>query len=382
MTERGLKASSAIAILLACVAVLGAQQADRVETEALARRAADRLRALRTEADRLASDERTLLGDLRRLELEREIKDEELQRVELEAAGIATELAALDRQAVSAEDRLRLDTPQLRSRLVSLYKLGRGRNLRLLLSTSDVRRIGQAARLVAALAAQDERQVTAHQENLAALARTRDALRDRQARLTSLKTAAEQARADADRSLAARNQFIREIDERRDLNARLSGELLGAQQKLQAALADLATGAAAAPRTALPIGPFRGDLAWPAAGNVRQAFGRAAGGRGTAANGIDIAAAEGSPAQAVHDGTVVFSGPFAGFGELVIVEHDRQAFSLYGNLKDLRVERGATVARGATLGLVGVAPTGAAGLYFELRVDGRPVDPLQWLGKR
>src|SRR5258705_11217356 len=76
--------------LCACVAlsavfafgagVARAQQTDRARTEALARRAADRLQSLQREADRLATQERTLIGDLRKLELERELKTEELKQ--------------------------------------------------------------------------------------------------------------------------------------------------------------------------------------------------------------------------------------------------------------------------------------------------------------
>jgi septal ring factor EnvC (AmiA/AmiB activator) len=99
-------------------------------------------------------------------------------------------------------------------------------------------------------------------------------------------------------------------------------------------------------------------------------------------NGIEIAAAEGTPSLAIHGGTVAFAGAFAGCGNLVILDHGAQAFSLYGNLLDIAVARGARLERGQPVGSVGFSLTGPAGLYFELRVDGRAVDPLQWLKKR
>ena len=85
---------------------------------------------------------------------------------------------------------------------------------------------------------------------------------------------------------------------------------------------------------------------------------------------------------AVHEGAVAFADPFSGFGNLVIVDHGAQAFSLYGNLLDIRVKKGALVEVGQILGTVGATLTGPAGLYFELRVDGQPVDPVQWLKRR
>ena len=87
-------------------------------------------------------------------------------------------------------------------------------------------------------------------------------------------------------------------------------------------------------------------------------------------------------AVAVHDGVVAFAGTFSGFGNLVILEHGSHAFSLYGDLLAITVRKGARVERGQAVGTVGPIPSGPDGLYFELRVDGQPVDPLQWLKKR
>src|SRR5216683_2943761 len=70
------------------LSVVAAQTPERTRTEALARRAADRLQALQREADRLASEERTLLGDLRKFEIERQLKTEELKRIDEDAAKV------------------------------------------------------------------------------------------------------------------------------------------------------------------------------------------------------------------------------------------------------------------------------------------------------
>jgi len=113
------------------------------------------------------------------------------------------------------------------------------------------------------------------------------------------------------------------------------------------------------------------------AGNRWQTFGR-----GSAANGIEISAAEGADAVAVHDGTVAFAGTFSGFGNLVILDHGSQTFSLYGDLLEIGVKKGARVEHGQPVGTAGPIPSGSDGIYFELRVDGHPVDPLQWLKKR
>jgi septal ring factor EnvC (AmiA/AmiB activator) len=373
--------TAALAVLALSVSPL-AQQSDRARTEALAGRATQRLQALHQEADRLASEERTLLGDLRTLELARQIKAEEFRQLDSQAAGAASELARVDEEVRRLEQEEVAERPALQARLVGLYKLGGARYLRLMLSLSDVRQVGQASRMVASLARRDHDRIVAHQRRLGELAASRAALEERGRRLAALRAEAAKARAAAGAAVEERNALVRDIDQRRDLNAQLAGELQAAQQSLQARLRDAVTDAAPGEPVVLPLRPFRGDLEWPVPGNVRQRFGRMAGSDGAPSNGIEIAAAEGTPVKAVYDGTVAFANTFAGFGKLVILDHGSQTFSVYGNLLDISVSRGARIETGRPLGLVGPSVTGAAGLHFELRVDGRPVDPLQWLKKR
>lgn len=376
---------TACGLLLVSVCA-AAQTADRARTEALASRAAARMQALQREADQLAAQERTVLGDLRKLEIERELKTAERQQADADVLKTQTDLDAATRRIEKLRQQDLSERPDLRARLVEIYKVGQGRYLRMLLSAADMRHLGEASRAVAALSKLDRDRVASHEQTLKDLDATRKTLEERRAQLEASRTAATRAQEAATRAAAARTNLIRDIDRRRDLNAQLAGELQAAQQKLQAALREMTAGGASSLATAepapLPIRPFRGDLDWPVAGPVRRPFARSTGAQGQGFSGIEIAAEEGAPAQVIHEGTVAFADAFAGFGNLVIVDHGARTFSLYGNLLDLAVTKGARVERGQRVGSVGSTPTGTAGLYFELRVDGQAVDPLQWLKRR
>jgi septal ring factor EnvC (AmiA/AmiB activator) len=380
--EGGSRTMMIAIVLLIAASPLRAQPADRARTEAMARRAGERLQSLQREADRLASEERTLLNDLRKLEVERQIKAEELKHLDAEGQKIQTELTATAERMEGLTKSEAAERPELRARLVEIYKLGEARYLRLLLSTPDVRRIGQASRTVAALAKMDRDRVVSHQHTLNELKTARATLQERQKKLATVRAGAEKAQASVQRAAQARADLIRDIDRRRDLNAQLAGELQASQQKLQLALRDFANGAPAVEVAALPFKPFRGELAWPVPGTVLRRFGRTAGPAGSASNGIEIAATDGTEALAVHDGVVAFADTFAGFGNLVILDHGSRTYSLYGDLLDITVKKGGRVQHGQPVGAVGPTPSGPTGLYFELRVDGEPVDPLQWLKKR
>ena len=373
-----------LVLLLLVAASSGAQQDDRARTEALARSTSDRLRALNQEADRLASEARTLLGDLRKLELERQIKDEELRQARADEEKAAAELVRLNEELARLASEEQAERPVLRARLVELYKLGQGGYARLLLSTADARSVRQASRMVAAIARRDRDRMAAHQRRVGELKQTGVALEERRAQLASSRAAAERAQAGAASALQKHEALISDIDRRRDLNAQLAGELLSTQQRLQTTLRDLPSASPAAPAApaTLPFAARRGELDWPGVGALRHRFGQSAAAAGSSPNGIEITTQVGTPVRVVQDGTVAFADTFAGYGKLVIVDHGEQAFSLYGHLLDISVARGARVSRADPIGTAGFALLGVPGLYFELRVDGQPVDPLQWLKKR
>jgi murein hydrolase activator len=374
-------------LLVACVTLIGAQtDRERARTEGQVRRASARLSALQREADALASQQRSLLVDLRRLEVERDLKAEQLKQIQADAQKLAFELGSIGNQIDALEEQTAATGPVLEARMVELYKLGSAGYVRLLFNASEPKEFGRAYRMVAAVAAIDRHRAEQHKQNLSRLRAAQGALEKRRAEMARLQQAAAAARAGAERAAASHAQLIAQIDSRRDLTAELAGELQAAQLRLQQTLNAMNSGT---PRQsfdgpALPIRPFRGDLDWPVAGRMLTSFAR----RGTgvagapAQNGVQINAPEGSPVRAVHDGTIAYTGPFTGYGTLVIVDHGSQAFSLYGQLEAVQVEREAKVERGDQIGTAGRVLAGIPGMYFEMRVDGKPVDPLEWLKKK
>ncbi len=338
---------------------------------------------MQAESDRIATQARTVFGDLRKLEIDREIKQQEVTKTELALAQVTADRTRTQQRLKVLEATRVAQTPGIKERLVELSKHARAGYVQLLLSSNDVKTIGRMARGVAAVAEIDRVRLDVHRKTLAAERDELAQLEKQHKEVEALKVEATRARAAVESAVAARNRLIDDLDRRRDLAAQYVAELQNAQAELDRAVASAGTGGA--PVIALPIRPFRGDLPWPVTGPVTTRFGRQSAGRfGTSIvrNGIEVSVAEGSPAAAVHEGTVAYAAPFSGFGTLVIVDHGQSAFTLYGHLSETVVRPGMNVSRGAPVGRVGMAPSGGAALYFEVRIDGRPVDPLQWLGRR
>ena len=370
-------------VVLALSASLAAQTLDRGGADAEARRVNDRIRALQAEADRLAGQARTLLGDLRTLEVERELQDERVREAQ---AAIASGRAAIDTsgERIAALEQQRVSQlPDLQAQLVDIYKRGRAGYARLLFGSSGVREFRRATRAVAALMTLNQRRVAEHQRTLDALNQERARLEEELRALQTREAEALEARTAANRAVASRETLVAQIDARRDLNAQLAEELQLAQERLQQQVASLASGGTLEP-VSIPLAPFRGALEWPVPGRVTLRFGQRGGrfGDPSGSNGIEIAAPEGTPVRAIHPGTVSYADVFTGFGNLVIVDHGANTYSLYGYLSSITAARGAAVDAASEVGQVGTAPAGPAALYLEIRVDGRSVDPIQWLKPR
>ncbi|MGJ4804195.1 peptidoglycan DD-metalloendopeptidase family protein [Luteimonas sp. SDU82] len=127
--------------------------------------------------------------------------------------------------------------------------------------------------------------------------------------------------------------------------------------------------------------PVRSGIAWrwPTDGQILNRY--AAG--DPTRQGIDIVGKGGQPVRAAADGVVVYSGSgLVGYGELVIVKHDEQWLSAYGHNRTRLVNEGARVKAGEQIAEMGNTGTAREMLHFEIRYNGKPVDPQQYLPRR
>ena len=337
-----------------------------------------RLRELRQEAQKLASQEKTLLNDLRRLQVDRELKAAELEARTIALAEARTAVTALEQQQAALAAEIARQEPLVRARAVELYKRGRAGMLRRLVDAASARDAMRAWRQMAAASSRDAARFADYRAAIQTLASSRTKLDAERQEAERLRREAGAARAALDRSIRAQEQRITGIRRERALNSELTAELNAAAAGLAATVEKMPAGPPAA-AGASPITAFRRALPWPAAGRVARAFRGGAPGA-LPFNGIEIAAAGGAPVSAVHEGEVAFSGPFTGFGHLIILQHGPETYTLYGHLSAGLVGRGERVTAGQVIGRAGQPPGSRdTRLYFELRVDGQPVNPLQWL---
>jgi len=129
---------------------------------------------------------------------------------------------------------------------------------------------------------------------------------------------------------------------------------------------------------ARPAPATRGTLDWPLKGVLYGRFGKK--GR-EPHDGIDLAVPAGTPVKTAQEGEVLYAGEQRGYGLIIIIKHSERLITLYAHNRDLRVRTGQKVQRGQVIATVGESgKTSGPQLHFEVRVDGKPVDPLDYLG--
>ncbi len=128
---------------------------------------------------------------------------------------------------------------------------------------------------------------------------------------------------------------------------------------------------------------LKGRLAFPVLGDIINSFGSTRPDSTVVWKGIQIKAANGQSVKAIASGRVVFADWLRGFGNLLIVDHGTGYMSLYGNNETLYKQVGDELQGGETIASVGNSGGNEdSGLYFELRLASKPLDPLKWFTKK
>jgi septal ring factor EnvC (AmiA/AmiB activator) len=352
-------------------------------------------RELAAEARR---QEGSLLQELQRIDATLGLKKREVQSLAVTVDRVRAEVSALQSDIDRLERQRAIQQSALGNRLRTMYRIrAQGGALPFVLAVDDpvVRAI--RVRQLATLAAVDARLIQGYRVVAEGLADRKAREETRRAQLEALRVSARGEQAAIDREAARRRSLLARVRDERAYHERLVSELTEARQRLEALIRSLqdkqrrAAKTPAAPREGGPppatgFGTSRGALPWPTAGRLVAPYGAQVHprfGTRTFRSGIAIEAGEGTGITAVYAGQVVYTGWFKGYGNLIILDHGYEYYTLYAHVAEIGVKEGERVRQGQRIGTVG--DTGSlAGprLHFEVRYQGRPQDPQQWLRQR
>ena len=363
-----------------------------------------RIRQQQDELDRLRRERRELEERMNALQRSARSIADEVSNIEAQRSTTQQLVEALDRQLetineeviqagtglIRAEQELQSKRNVLQRRMIEIYKRGSLYDVEAMLSAQSFAGLVARYRYLHELALRD-RGLVRRVEGL------RDEIVDQRVRLTRLQGDVSRNRREKDEE--ARRLADLESRRQRNLTA-VQQSALQMRQRVQQltrdesrianAIATIETArrrAESAPN-ARPTAPSSlltsdlGRLDWPVEGTVLYRFGRVVNPNNTTTrwNGMGIGAAVGTPVRAIAAGSVVLTDNLGTYGPTVIVQHGGGDYSVYGSLARIDVRFGQTVGKGAIIGTVGATdPELPPHLHFEIRPQGRAIDPLSWL---
>lgn len=334
-----------------------------------------RVGSLRAELAELDQVGLSVEAELARLDLELR-----LQRQMVAEAAAERELTEESlRQSIANVEALEIALAEARTRLagrvLALYRETPTKWLRGLAAVREPADLFLYLRTLRFLARRDARALPVYLEQREALAAERDRLELRREAVSQLAERERSRLAQLAKARRRQRLVALALDKERDRLKTAAASLDDKESKLALLIAVLAD-PEEAPMAEAPIQEFRGALDWPVEGTVTVPFGPRHELRyGTAVphNGIQIEPSGARDVRAVFPGVVIFASSFEGFGPTVVVHHRDKVFTLYAGLDGLEVAKNDVVPLGQVLGAASET------LYFAIRVENRPEDPIGWL---
>jgi septal ring factor EnvC (AmiA/AmiB activator) len=306
----------------------------------------------------------------------------------LESLGIQYDVELADKRAMLSRE-LRL-----------IFRAGPMGEVRLLLSAKEPAELLSRYRFLKTLAMNNADRVEEMRKQLNQVDEVTRENKVRELEIQNLKSSAQANRLKAESKKRSYSALLNGIRQRKSQTLALLKELDETHQNLEAKMLEMQRAAQEeeqnreqAQHSSAPIqldqGPSRlgrrHSLPWPVRGPLLTLFGEQMHPKFHTKvfnRGIEIGAALGSPVIAVADGTARFADYFEGFGQMVILDHGGNYFTVYGHNSQLSVREGEVVHQGQQIAEVGDSSTlGRPSLYFEIRSLAKAVDPMIWLSR-
>ncbi len=366
---------------LVLVTTVGAQPEDRASAEAKLEKVRERIEELEASIESARNESGTLEQQLREIENDIAASRERLNGLRADIARQDERLQELDARRREYEQRLGAARDALARQMRAAYKNGRRDYLKLLLNQQDPALMGRMLTYYDYYSRARSEQIRAVSHELEQLAEIAREARREQATMAELEATESARLAELEGLEAARSKVIahlnRQISEQREQLSDLRED----QDRLQSLLEELRQKPAEAETTGRfpDFAQLEGKLDWPVAGKILNSFGSNRRGGALEWQGVRLGANSGDNVRAVSTGQVVFADWFRNLGLLLIIDHGDGYMTLYGHNDDLLKKRGDWVEDGEV-----IAHAGDSGgqdrpaLYFEIRHNGKPVDPTRW----
>lgn len=331
-----------------------------------------------------------------------EQKESDLARLDHELRGVEFSLERTGREISRVADEANRKRQEINRRLSSLYKAGELGALRMFFSAESFPHMAENIRYMRSILDNDKRIFLEYNRTVEELRKLKTDLERDVAKKERIKDGIALKKKEIEEEKGKKSSYLVKVRQDRKSYEVSLKELQANASRLQTMIERLEAlsrrrlssrhekpGSKPKPLAELPPVPDRGfssqkgRMSLPVRGEILESFGKHKHPEFdsyTFSKGLSISANAGTDIKVVYEGTVIFADYFKGFGNMVIVDHGGGYFTLYAHASRITKKVGAEVARHETVATVGdVDSSKGSILYFEIRYQGKPVDPAAWV---
>lgn len=329
-------------------------------------------------------------------------KESDLGRLDRDLKGVESSLGVTGREIVRVTDEANRKKLEIERRLASLYKAGELGALRMFFSSESFPQMAENIRYMRSILDNDKKIFAEYDQKIVELRKLKGDLERDAVKKSRIKEGIAQKKLEIEQEKSKKAAILVKVRQDRSSYEKSLKELQANAARLQTMMERLDAlsrrklsprhekpGGRMKPLPELPPVPDRGfasqkgRMSLPVRGEIVETYGKHKHpefNSYTFSKGLSIAAGAGSDIRSIYDGSVIFADYFKGFGNMVIIDHGGGYFSLYAHAAKILKKVGAEVARNESVATVGdTDSTKGPLLYFEIRHQGKPVDPAGWV---
>ncbi len=318
--------------------------------------------------------ETSVLESLSRIDLDLYQKERELKQMETRLSQTKERLQETKHQVTLLNQGMDRTKEEFFSRLIALYKMGRTSPETLLFASQSYPEILKIDKYLRVIIDSDAQLVETYRSQVTLKERYQGTLIEDRTQWEYSIAEVEKKRQEIQKAKAAKRSLLKSVQNQKLVYQKVIVELEERTRELQALVEKLEREKKASAHGGFKANAVKGKVSPPVQGNVLSSF------KEKGQNGIEIKAPLGAEVRAVLPGKILYADWFKGFGNVMIIDHGDQTFTVSGYCSQLLKKAGEDVSQGEVIALVGSAGSlKGPCLYFEIRHKGKPQDPMEWI---
>ncbi len=335
--------------------------------------------------DKAEGKKANLQKELRKSEQQISRITKDIHQVQKKLNNAQKSLKTLQKRKQTLELDLKNQQSYLKKQIITAYSLGRQPAIKVLLNLEDPQKIDRTLAYYDYFNKARAKQIESYRTTINELSETRTAIDHENEVLIKSRSQLVSSKSELKQSQRLRKRTLAKLSSSIEGKSKELDKLTKDQERLEILLKEVEKAIAnlQLPEDSRPFSQLKSKLPWPTRGKVTKYYGsRLAGGK-LRRKGLIIETNTATQVNAIHYGRIVFSDWIRGFGLMTIIDHSGGYLSLYGYNKSLLKDVGDWVHTGETIAYSGNSGgQQKTGLYFEIRKNGRPQNPLKWLKRK